>query len=180
METLGVDCEENVLRSVEESSLHTLNNKWTLWAHLPHDTNWTADSYKEIYTMDTIESAITLVNTLPDKLIKNCMLFIMREGIKPMWEDEKNRAGGCFSYKVNNKNIISMWKKLVYKLVCEDLVCDKKLTSKINGITISPKRNFCIVKLWLTDCLIKNPQTIVPIHGLPQQGCLFKKHNPEY
>ena len=84
METLGVDCEENVLRSVEESSLHTLNNKWTLWAHLPHDTNWTADSYKEIYTMDTIESAITLVNTLPDKLIKNCMLFIMREGIKPM------------------------------------------------------------------------------------------------
>jgi len=28
---------------------HTLNDKWVLWAHLPHDTDWTLKSYKEIY-----------------------------------------------------------------------------------------------------------------------------------
>ena len=30
------------------------------------------------------------------------MLFLMRDGIQPIWEDEKNRNGGCFSYKINN------------------------------------------------------------------------------
>lgn len=160
--------------------LHHTHSKWVLWAHLPHDTNWKETSYKKIYTIQSLEAAITLVHTLPDKLIKNCMLFIMREGIKPMWEDEQNRKGGCFSYKVSNKQIISTWTNLVYKLVCENLTCNVKNTTTINGITISPKRNFCIVKLWLKNCDLKDPLEIKQINGLPQNGCLFKKHNPAY
>ena len=34
------------------------------------------------------------------------MLFVMRNGINPMWEDPKNKDGGCFSYKISNKNVI--------------------------------------------------------------------------
>mgnify|MGYP003866091315 FL=1 len=81
-----------------------MSDKWTLWAHLPHDTDWSLNSYKKIMTFTTVEEALVLYETLPDKMIKNCMLFLMREGIKPTWEDEKNRGGGCFSYKVSNKN----------------------------------------------------------------------------
>ena len=46
----------------------------------------------------------------------------------------------------------------------------------INGITISPKKNFCIIKIWLSKCEYNNPDIITDIDGLVRQGCLFKRH----
>ena len=86
-------------------ALHPLNNTWTMYAHLPHETDWGLSSYKNIGTLDNIESVITLAEFLPEKLIRNCMLFMMKEDIKPIWEDEKNLNGGCFSYKILNKYV---------------------------------------------------------------------------
>ena len=34
---------------------HKLSHRWTLWAHLPHDTDWTINSYKKVYTTTTVE-----------------------------------------------------------------------------------------------------------------------------
>ena len=83
--------------SHSQKPFHQLSDKWTLWAHLPHDTDWSMKSYIQIFTFNTIEETIALTKILPEKMIKNCMLFIMREGIHPLWEDPKNRNGGCFS-----------------------------------------------------------------------------------
>ena len=93
---------------------HKLANIWTMWAHLPHDTDWSIGSYKQIYNLTTVENSIGLVETLPDVLVKNCMLFLMKEGIKPIWEDPKNRSGGCFSYKVSNKCVYDVWKLIIF------------------------------------------------------------------
>ena len=93
-------------------NLHLLKDKWTMWAHLPDDTNWTINSYKNIITLNSLEQSIQFFNIFPDLLIKNCMLFLMREGIKPIWEDPRNINGGCFSYKINSKNILTCWKNL--------------------------------------------------------------------
>ena len=82
---------------------------------------------------------LSLYSILPDKLIKNCMLFLMREGIDPMWEHPDNRDGGCFSYKVGNKSVTQVWKNLSYILVGETLTNNHKMGKIINGITISPK-----------------------------------------
>ena len=54
-----------------------LSDKWVLWAHLPHDTDWTKKSYKRIMEINSVEEMISLYRTLPDKLIKNCMLFLI-------------------------------------------------------------------------------------------------------
>ena len=75
------------------------------------------------------------------------MLFLMRDGIQPTWEDEKNRKGGCFSYKVANKFVTTAWKQLSYTLMGETLTKDINLRPTINGITISPKKNFCIMRM---------------------------------
>ena len=108
------------------------------------------------------------------------MLFAMRKGITPMWEDPKNRNGGCFSFKVINKYVPSVWKSLLYALCGESLCNDPKYNSIINGITISPKKNFCIIKIWLCNCSVQDVNIIIPILNLPKQGCLFKKHEPEF
>ena len=172
---------ENTISDTMTQHNHKLNDNWTFWAHLPHDTDWTPKSYKNIFTVSSIEEAITITETLPEILVKNCMLFVMREGIKPIWEDVKNRNGGCFSYKVINKNVYDVWRELTYVLVGNTISSSDSFVASVNGITISPKKNFCIIKIWMANCSFQNPEIITSqVNGLESQGCLFKKHNPEY
>jgi hypothetical protein len=162
----------------DETTTNKLHDQWTLWAHLPHDTNWGLESYKEISIINNIEEALMLFETLPDIMVKNCMLFLMRKGIQPIWEDEKNRGGGCFSYKINNRAVPTCWKHLSYVLLGESLTTPL-LSKYLTGITISPKKNFCILKIWLSTCEFNNPDIITNIDGLPRHGCLFKRHITE-
>ena len=162
------------------SILHDLSDAWILWAHLPHDTDWSLKSYMKIYEFNTVEQAITITETLPPVLVTNCMLFLMRKGINPIWEDERNRNGGCFSYKIPNKDVPDAWKQLSYSLVGETMSDNNKLLPHINGITISPKKNFCIIKVWLANCSFQDAAVIREVHGITSHGCLFKRHVPEY
>ena len=159
---------------------HNLSETWGLWAHLPHDTDWSLKSYKNIYTLNTVEETIAVMESLPETLVKNCMLFLMRTGIKPTWEDPRNREGGCFSYKVSNKHVYNVWKELSYVLVGNSISANNDFVANVSGITISPKKNFCIIKLWLGDCNNQDPHDINYFNGIDAHGCLFKKHLPEY
>jgi len=160
---------------------HMLTDRWTLWAHLPHNTDWSIKSYIQIYTFASVEETIAVTETLPPVLVENCMLFLMKEGIKPTWEDPQNRNGGCFSYKVSNKNVAKVWRDLTYVVVGRSISNQITYVNKVTGITISPKKNFCIIKIWMSDCSNQNPTVVTSdLKGLTSQGCLFKKHTPEY
>ena len=175
MESMVEQMEDTTLTNKEQ---HKLYDNWTLWAHLPHDTNWNLTSYKKIITLETIEESLVLFETFPEVMVKNCMLFLMRDGIQPIWEDINNKNGGCFSYKINNRNVAYSWKNLSYVLLGETLT-SSELSKNINGITISPKKNFCIIKIWMSNCDHANPDIITEIDGLSKHGCLFKKHITE-
>jgi len=43
------------------NEFHSLRTKWNLWAHLPHETDWSAKSYKQIYKFETVEETIAIV-----------------------------------------------------------------------------------------------------------------------
>ena len=160
---------------------HKLSETWCLWAHLPHDTDWSLKSYKNIYSLTSIEETIAVMESLPETLVKNCMLFLMRDGIKPTWEDPKNREGGCFSYKVSNKHVYNVWKELSYVLVGNTISTNDDFVANVSGITISPKKNFCILKIWMASCSYQNPAIITnDIMNLSSTGSIFKKHTPEY
>jgi hypothetical protein len=174
-----VSLEGSLATNIED--YHRLSDSWCLWAHLPHDTDWSLESYKNIHTLESIEETIAVMETMPDILVKNCMLFIMRDGIKPTWEDPKNRQGGCFSYKVTNKHVYNVWKELSYVLVGNTLSKDANFVANVTGITISPKKNFCIIKIWMSNCENQNPGIITSeIANLSSSGSIFKKHMPEY
>jgi hypothetical protein len=73
-----------------------------------------------------------------------------------------------------------VWKALFYA-VCGETVLNKKEHNKhVNGITVSPKRNFCIVKVWMDCCHIQDVNELVDIPNLKKDGCIFKKHAPEF
>lgn len=170
-----------VAASAAASASNRLNRSWTLWAHLPQNEDWSLGSYVAIHTLRTAEEAICVTETLPASLIENCMLFLMEEGINPMWEDKQNRNGGCFSYKIANKHVAKVWRDLSYVVMGETVSRNTGFVKNVNGITISPKRNFCIVKIWMRNCDNQSPQVVTPeIANLSPIGCLFRKHEPEF
>ena len=158
------------------AKFHSLSDKWVFWAHLPHDTDWTMSSYKTLLTVSSVEEMIAILDCLPDTLVKNCMLFMMRDGIKPMWEDKSNLNGGCFSYKITNNNVKQVWDDLCCMVSGNSISKEHSFIEKITGITISPKKSFCIIKIWMKDCTEQNVRKIRDIKNLSSHGCLFKKH----
>jgi hypothetical protein len=172
---------ETGLTMAETSTFHQLQHKWNLWSHLPHDMDWSSKSYKNIYKFTSVEETIAITESLPEALVKNCMLFVMKDGIMPTWEDPLNRNGGCFSYKVSNKNVCEAWRELTYVLVGGTISNNNPFVNAVTGITISPKKNFCIIKIWMANCEHQNPTVVTQdVKSLSSQGCLFKKHTPEY
>jgi hypothetical protein len=160
---------------------HKLNDKWKLFYHLPDEKSWKLNSYKIILkNIDSVEKTVLLNNKITDKIIKYSMLFLFRSNINPLWEDPLNENGGCFSFKVYNNKVVNIWKLLVYSLVGETLCVKREHNNLINGISISPKRKFCIIKIWLKNCLYQDPNILISIPELTKQGCLFKKHEPEF
>ena len=135
---------------------HKLNTDWIIWYHAPNDKNWGINSYKSILEIKTIEDFLVLYNSwdqcLPE--ITEGMFFIMRKFnskniIYPRWEDSNNVNGGYWSFKIPNENSKEIWDNLT-KLLIGEVICTTKQLY-INGISISPKKHFCIIKIWNKD-----------------------------
>jgi hypothetical protein len=131
--------------------MHDLDNNYTLWIHMLYDNDWSINSYKKIYSFNTIEKAACLIENLNSEIIEKTMIFLMKNDIKPIWEVEENKRGGCFSYKITTCYIYELWKKMSYMLIGNSMIDDNIIVKNINGISISPKKNYCIFKIWIND-----------------------------
>ena len=90
---------------------YKLSNSWNFYIHLHNVEDWSFASYHKIQTLSSVEQAILLNEEINFDLIKKTMIFIMKDNIKPMWEDADNKDGGGFSFKVHNKNIFYVIRK---------------------------------------------------------------------
>jgi len=52
-----------------------------------------------------------------------------------------------------------------------------KFLNKVTGVTISPKKTFCIVKIWMETVQYQSVMTMNNIDFMNVHGCLFKRHN---
>ena len=52
------------IESATEGPAYPLFDKWVLWAHLPHDTDWSLQSYKEIMEMVDARDIVKLYNNI--------------------------------------------------------------------------------------------------------------------
>ena len=164
---------------------HRLNTNWCIWYHNPIDKNWDLNSYTKIYEFQTLEDFCKIYNSWAECLphISEGMFFLMRKldngsYINPLWEDKYNRNGGFWSFKINKDDAEPIWKDLSSYLVGEQLCRYINDSMMINGISISPKRNFCILKIWNNDhkkcdkALLSNK-----IPNLSFSECMYKCHN---
>ena len=161
---------------MSEEISQTLNDTWTLWYHLTSDNNWNVDSYKKIITIRTLEETTYLANELSELYITNCMFFIMKNDIFPVWEDQSNKNGGCFSFKIQNRQVYEIWNSLIYLIMGNTLFDDINHMKLVNGITISPKKYFCIIKVWMSTCEIDDINLLNKNANISYETCMFKKH----
>tara|TARA_A100001011_G_C14073095_1_gene741145 strand:- start:262 stop:744 length:483 start_codon:yes stop_codon:yes gene_type:complete len=121
-------------------------NQWNLWYHHEKD-NWTESGFRNIYKIEDISDFWKLYNNWK-KLggISSKHFFLMKNDIKPIWEDESNKNGGCWSYKINDYIVDKIWENLSLYLVTETL-CNK--SDEINGISVChKKKNNSVIKIW--------------------------------
>jgi len=135
------------------TNTHPLNTNWIIWYHNPDDKNWDITSYKSILELKTVEDFLVLINSWDECLPKvtEGMYFIMRKFNKddiiyPRWEDKYNKNGGYWSFKVSDLESGEIWNNLCKILIGEGI--SELNAMDINGISISPKKNFCIIKIW--------------------------------
>lgn len=160
-----------------EKNEYKLDKKWVFYIHLHNNDDWSYESYNKITELTNLEQSILLINEINFELIKKSIIFVMKDNIKPMWEDENNQNGGGFSFKIHNKNDIEgIFKKLFYRLIGNTLTKNMEVSKCINGISISPKKSFCIIKIWMNSYKFMNPNIFEGIEELDKNGCLFKKH----
>jgi hypothetical protein len=134
---------------MDKDSNYPLNSEWNLWYHSIKDTRWTKESYKQIYTLKNLYDYKIMEELFQKNYLQNCMLFLMRNDIYPLWEDPENIEGCCVSFKIPSKDLVKTWNTSILKIICEEIHKDKDNFNELNGVSISPKKEFNILKLWV-------------------------------
>lgn len=73
----------------------------------------------------------------------------MKKNIPPLWENENNINGGYLSFKIYKKTINDIWFKLCSLVIGNTFLIQDN--DDINGISLSPKINNCIIKIWFNQ-----------------------------
>ena len=134
---------------------------WCLYYHNPVDTKWTPDSYVNIGTVRTWGDFFAIMNELQDVSIQHGMLFWMREGIPPLYENHANIKGGCYSLRVSRQRAAHYYWLYTIAAMLGNVVKDSQV-NVIQGVSISPKRiveknqSFNVIKIWNKDCMRYN------------------------
>ena len=154
----------------------SLNTKWVLWYHNLSNSDWSIKGYNKIYDIETVEDFWKIHLRLTTHMLQNGMFFFMKNSIEPLWENSANIDGGCWSYKISKKECYISWVEIAMA-ICGETLLNEKYNNIINGVSISPKKNFSIIKIWNNDYK-QNDQNLLSknIYNLNTTQCLYKAH----
>ena len=156
---------------------YLLKNKWVLWYHSLKNKSWDNNSYVKVIEIKSLLDYKLLEEIMRINHLQNGMFFLMKNDIFPTWEDPKNRMGGCLSFKYDN-NILNEWLKILLLCITEEL---SDYNKEINGLSISPKKEFNILKVWIKDDS-KDYKTLIKEYDpfMKLDKCMYKKHELSY
>lgn len=170
-----------VVRETGDEEAVFLNDIWSIYFHGSEDPDWTLSSYTRLIDISTIQDFWKVMCVIGEHVPEN-MFFVMRESIYPCWDDAQNMYGGCVSLKVAKVDALRMLEYLLIRALGEALAKPNFAWEMINGLSVSPKRYFCIIKIWLKENSINTVEgkgSITEVLDLPSWytgEALFKSH----
>ena len=127
---------DNFINILMDSNTN-LSNKWNIWYHHEKD-NWDISGYKNIYEIKTVGDFWRLYNNWHKlKGVNSRHFFFMKDDVPPIWEDEQNKNGGCWSFKVIDHDAEKLWTDLSIYAVCGQLTNN---SDDIVGLSICLKK----------------------------------------
>jgi hypothetical protein len=149
------------------------SNNYNMYFHKVNDSNWDINSYIKINQIEKMDDLLYLFNKI--KNYTSGMFFIMKDDIKPIYEDKRNINGGVWTFKLSKKYCNVFWKEICL-LFCKNELTNKKEDGEIiNGLSISPKINNIILKIWISKA--KNINILKKnIKNLYVKDALYRSH----
>ena len=128
--------------------MYDLSNNFNIWYHHIKD-DWSINGYKQIYKICNGVDFWKLYNNwdlIGGVLCKQ--FFIMKNDVKPIWEDDVNKNGGCWSFKIFENQASELWEDLSTLFVTDELLNN---SDECVGLSICLKKNnYCVIKIWNT------------------------------
>jgi len=120
--------------------------KWRLWYHDPDNKDYSLDGYIMIADFTTIQQFWSVVDSIPKEAWECGMFFFMKNGCPPMWDAKEMEKGGTWSKKIDAAQAHTSFIDLMVHCLSDELLNNRKET--LTGISISPKGQFHIIKIW--------------------------------
>jgi hypothetical protein len=124
---------------------------WTMYFHSPEETKWTLNTFINLGSMKSWRDFWSVIETLKADSLSDGMFFLMRDPIPPLWENHQNIRGGSYSIRVQKRDAGEVY--ITYAISAMLANMCKESTNQINGISISPKKGFNIIKIWNIDAV---------------------------
>jgi hypothetical protein len=166
-------------KTQKEQKLLTTKYEWYVWIRETNNSDWSLHSYIKVGSLNSINDFFEFSNSLQLFDPSNYQIFIMKQNIKPLWEDPMNRNGGACSFKLNIHNGFAFYEDVVLFALNEDLFLN---SNDLNGMSFSTKNNWAIVKLWNKDCKNNVTRNLKPTfqNKYSHLYMRYKKNEPEY
>ncbi|XP_056151226.1 eukaryotic translation initiation factor 4eb [Lampris incognitus] len=128
---------------------HPLQNRWSLWFFKNDKSKTWQANLRLISKFDTVEDFWALYNhiQLSSNLMSGCDYSLFKDGIEPMWEDERNKRGGRWLITLNKQqrrlDLDRFWLETLLCLVGEafddysDEVCGAVVNIRTKGDKIA-------------------------------------------
>jgi len=152
---------------------------WTVYFHEPEDKSMTADSYKRLQVVSSWESLGALLRELGPHKTTNGLLRVMKGEFSPLWENRANIHGGSYCLKVTRRNSVEVFQRYLAAAALASAARDP--ANEIVGVTISPKKGFCIIKIWnLNAKRFNQPSDLQLLHEeIKVEEILYRCHTDQ-
>ncbi|KAF8782889.1 Eukaryotic translation initiation factor 4E like protein [Argiope bruennichi] len=160
------NCANNVEEVVPPEMLikHPLQNEWSLWFYKNDRTKSWEENLMEIVIINTVEDFWALYNHLEvvSKIPLGCDYAMFKHGIKPMWEDARNKQGGRWLLNLQksqrNTELNNYWLEILLCMIGEafDIASDD-----VNGSVVQIRNKGDKLAVWTAD--VKHYDAIMQI-----------------
>lgn len=154
-----------------------LNTSWTLYYHSADNNTWTIDSYKKIIKFNTVEEFFAVHRIITNKHLLNGMFFLMKDDIPPYWECPENEHGGSWSLCYKHSDVWNNWINWCCMMIGCTVTTPTYPNNNIVGITISPKKNFSVIKIWNRNSKEFNYEFINFPTDIARKDVFYRPHN---
>jgi hypothetical protein len=153
-----------------------LQYTWILWYHDPENRDYSIESYVRIADISTPQQFWSVVESIPKEAWESGMFFFMREGYRPLWEAPEHIRGGAWSKKVDAKDTCEVFIDAMAHCFVNDFLVNYK--EAIVGVSVSPKGQFHIIKIWNTTTNITDKKLFTPSLKMKStDDIVYKAHN---